>query len=48
MTILYCKTGIRSARALEKLRSKGFKKIYNLVGGVNSWVEQIDPSQPKY
>jgi adenylyltransferase/sulfurtransferase len=48
LTVLYCKTGIRSTRALEKLRNKGFKKIFNLVGGVNAWVESIDPSQPKY
>ncbi|OLS25994.1 MAG: putative adenylyltransferase/sulfurtransferase MoeZ [Candidatus Heimdallarchaeota archaeon LC_3] len=48
LTVLYCKTGIRSARALEKLKNKGFKKIFNLTGGINAWVDRIDPSQPKY
>ncbi|MFW9929494.1 MAG: molybdopterin-synthase adenylyltransferase MoeB [Candidatus Thorarchaeota archaeon] len=47
-TVVYCKTGGRSARALIKLKELGFQKVYNLRGGINAWVDKIDPSQPKY
>jgi rhodanese-related sulfurtransferase len=35
--LLYCATGGRSARAGELLLEKGFKKVYNLDGGLNGW-----------
>ena len=46
--ILYCRSGVRSIRALEILLNAGFSKVKNLVGGINAWVEEIDPSQPLY
>ncbi len=46
--VLFCKTGGRSARALELLAGAGFRKLKNLRGGINAWVEQVDPSQPIY
>ncbi len=46
--VLYCRTGIRSARALMLLREAGFRKIKNLVGGVHGWVDEVDSSMPKY
>jgi molybdopterin/thiamine biosynthesis adenylyltransferase/rhodanese-related sulfurtransferase len=46
--ILYCRTGVRSARALKLLRSLGFKKLKNLVGGIHGWSDYVDPSFPKY
>ncbi len=48
LTILYCKTGVRSLKALVQLRQLGFKNVKNLVGGVTAWVREIDPSQPIY
>ena len=36
------------AKAADFLRSKGFKKVQNLTGGIISWIDQVDPSQPKY
>jgi molybdopterin/thiamine biosynthesis adenylyltransferase/rhodanese-related sulfurtransferase len=47
-TVLFCRTGQRSQRALELLRSAGFRKVKNLKGGINTWVTEIDPSQPLY
>ncbi|AEI49899.1 rhodanese-like domain-containing protein [Runella slithyformis] len=35
--LLYCATGGRSARAGTLLLKKGFKKVYNLDGGLNGW-----------
>ncbi len=46
--VLQCKAGVRSARALDILRGKGFKNLTNLKGGINSWSEEVDPSVPKY
>jgi adenylyltransferase/sulfurtransferase len=43
-----CKSGVRSARAAAFLREHGFGNVRNLKGGVLAWVDQVDPSQPKY
>ena len=40
--ILYCHVGARSADALNILRSKGFKNLKNLVGGIDAWANEID------
>ncbi|MEO8515726.1 MAG: thioredoxin domain-containing protein [Flavobacterium sp.] len=34
---VYCKSGARSAKAAEKLEELGFKKIYQLEGGLLKW-----------
>ena len=46
--VTQCKSGMRSAKAQDFLRSKGFTRVRNLTGGVLGWVDQVDPSQPKY
>jgi len=46
--IAHCKMGGRSAKAVNFLRRSGFKKVYNLTGGINAWAEKIDPGMPKY
>jgi rhodanese-related sulfurtransferase len=46
--VVVCKSGTRSARALELLVSAGFRKVKNLKGGINAWAEEIDPSLPIY
>lgn len=46
--VLFCKSGARSARALELLTSAGFKKVKNLKGGINAWAREVDPSLPTY
>ena len=45
---LLCRNGIRSARALQMLTAAGFRKAYNVRGGINAWAERIDPSLPRY
>jgi rhodanese-related sulfurtransferase len=35
--LLYCRTGIRSARVLLLMRSLGFKELYNLTKGIEQW-----------
>ena len=46
--VVHCKSGVRSAKAAEFLRSAGFPRVKNLKGGMLAWIDRIDPSQPKY
>jgi adenylyltransferase/sulfurtransferase len=46
--VVYCKGGVRSARAVNALRQLGFRKLWNLKGGIDAWTEQVDPSLPRY
>jgi sulfur-carrier protein adenylyltransferase/sulfurtransferase len=46
--VLFCKSGNRSARALELLTSAGFKKVKNLKGGINAWAREVDKNLPVY
>jgi adenylyltransferase/sulfurtransferase len=46
--VVYCKTGNRSAQAVDFLRQCGFGKLRNLAGGIDAWAERIDPSMPRY
>jgi sulfur-carrier protein adenylyltransferase/sulfurtransferase len=46
--VVFCKSGIRSTRALELLTGAGFKKVKNLKGGINAWAQSVDPSLPIY
>jgi len=46
--VVHCRSGVRSARAVELLMKAGFRKIHNLKGGVLAWADQVDPSMPKY
>jgi adenylyltransferase/sulfurtransferase len=46
--VLFCKSGTRSARALELLLSAGFRKVKNLQGGINAWAREVDRSLPLY
>ncbi len=46
--VVFCKSGVRSTRALELLASAGFKKVKNLKGGINAWAREVDPNLPIY
>jgi len=46
--VVHCKSGMRSARAVDLLMKSGFGKIHNLKGGILAWSDQVDPSVPKY
>ena len=46
--VVYCHTGVRSARAVEFLNSRGFKSARNLKGGIQTWASEIDPKMPVY
>ncbi len=46
--VMQCKSGVRSGKAADFLRAQGFKHVLNLKGGILAWIDQVDPSQPKY
>jgi sulfur-carrier protein adenylyltransferase/sulfurtransferase len=46
--VAHCKSGKRSAQAVEFLRGAGFRKISNLKGGILAWSDEVDPTVPKY
>jgi phage shock protein E len=35
--LVYCASGVRSGKAADLMREKGFKKVYTLEGGLNAW-----------
>jgi molybdopterin/thiamine biosynthesis adenylyltransferase/rhodanese-related sulfurtransferase len=46
--VVHCRSGARSAKAVEFLRQAGFKNVTNLAGGILRWSDTVDPSVPKY
>ena len=46
--VVYCRTGGRSANAVQFLQQKGYEKAFNLTGGINHWAEVIDPAMRRY
>jgi sulfur-carrier protein adenylyltransferase/sulfurtransferase len=46
--VAHCRSGKRSAEAVEFLRKAGFRKVLNLKGGILAWSDEVDPSVPKY
>lgn len=34
---VYCKSGGRSGKAAKQMEEMGFKKVYNLIGGMDAW-----------
>jgi MoaD family protein len=48
-TVMHCKGGVRSAKAIEALRRAGYAgKLLNLKGGITAWSDEVDQSVPKY
>jgi adenylyltransferase/sulfurtransferase len=46
--ILLCKSGCRSAQAVQMLQRAGFAQLYNLAGGIDAWANEIDPGMQRY
>ena len=49
ITVIHCKMGGRSAKAIELLKQAGFSgELKNLKGGITAWSNEVDPKVPKY
>jgi len=46
--VLHCRSGARSAKALLQLREAGFRRLWNLKGGILAWSDEVDPAVPRY
>jgi adenylyltransferase/sulfurtransferase len=46
--VITCRTGARSAQATQFLQSIGYRKVRNLLGGINAFAQEVDPSIPVY
>ena len=46
--VVYCHVGVRSALVVEVLRARGLDRVWNLRGGYLAWVDEVDPSLPRY
>jgi adenylyltransferase/sulfurtransferase len=46
--VMHCKSGMRSGKACDLMRQKGFSNVRNMKGGILAWSDKVDPSVPKY
>jgi rhodanese-related sulfurtransferase len=46
--VVHCRSGVRSAKAVELLRASGFGNAWNLQGGILAWIDRVDPSLTRY
>jgi len=46
--VIHCHHGMRSAVAMEVLQAQGFRRVWNLAGGIDRWSDEVDPRVPKY
>ena len=46
--VVHCKSGMRSAKAVDFLKKTGFQKVKNLKGGILAWSNEVDPTVPTY
>ena len=46
--VAHCKSGVRSAKAVDFLKQAGFKKVKNMKGGILAWSDKVDSKVPKY
>src|SRR5476651_2821066 len=46
--VVMCRSGKRSAAAIMQLENQGFTNLYNLIGGITAWSQEIDPTMQVY
>ncbi|NMB53923.1 MAG: molybdopterin-synthase adenylyltransferase MoeB [Leptolinea sp.] len=47
-TVVFCRSGRRSARAVSLLKNAGFASVKNLTGGINAWISLFEPDTYRY
>jgi len=48
VVVFHCHHGMRSQAAAEHYLKQGFKRVYNLAGGIDAWSNDVDPKVAKY
>lgn len=46
--VVYCHHGVRSDLAAHDLVDVGFRRVRNLIGGIDRWSREVDPRVPRY
>ena len=46
--VAICHHGGRSMQVAMFLEKQGFKRVHNLMGGIDAWSRAVDPSVPTY
>ena len=46
--VFHCHHGHRSFQAAIRFLEQGFTRVYNVVGGIDAWSQEIDPKVPRY
>ncbi|MDP7280236.1 MAG: rhodanese-like domain-containing protein [Candidatus Poribacteria bacterium] len=46
--VVYCHHGVRSLDAAYLLQQLGFKRVASLIGGIDQWSREIDPTLERY
>jgi len=46
--VVHCRSGARSAKAVELMRRAGFENVWNVNGGILAWIDRIDGSLTRY
>jgi adenylyltransferase/sulfurtransferase len=47
-TVVHCRSGARSANAVNLMRQFGFTNAWNVNGGILAWIDRIDSSLTRY
>lgn len=47
-TVCLCHHGVRSYHVARFLEHHGFRRVINLVGGIDAWAKEVDPAMPTY
>ncbi|XP_028793604.1 rhodanese-like/PpiC domain-containing protein 12, chloroplastic [Neltuma alba] len=47
-TYVLCHHGVRSLQVAKWLQSQGFRRVYNVSGGIHAYAMKVDPSVPTY
>jgi monothiol glutaredoxin len=46
--VLHCHHGGRAQQAAEQFIALGFSQVFNVIGGIDAWSQEIDPDAPRY
>jgi len=46
--VVICHHGVRSLQVAMFLERSGFDSVYNLMGGVAAWAQDVDPTMRRY
>ncbi len=46
--VFFCHHGNRSLKAAQNFLARGFRRVYNLRGGIDAWALRVDTSVPRY